>query len=495
MALHAMLGLDRPEPAVRSYVVAGARRTVVEDNGTTEYYPLPYSCDDTLVGHLRFALRYEPLDLGIVCAALCAVGGRGLAEWVRAEPTGRYSRRAWFLYEELSGETLDLEPVSTGNYVDALDQARHFVADPRNSRRQRVRNNLLGNRLLCPMVRRTPRLEQMCARALATEARELTAHCDPDRLARAVSFLYTKETRSSFAIEGEAPSRRREARFLQALRTVEQLHPSKDDLIALQRGIVDSRYAADDWRAVQSFVSDTTRGFGQHVHFICPQPADVPDLIDGWMDLTRRLLSSPLDAVVSAAVVGFAFVFIHPFEDGNGRIHRFLLHHVLATKQFTPPGLVFPISATILRERHLYDRALDAFSSAILPAIEWHWTTESALQVTNETRDLYRFFDATPQAEYLYERVAETIRVDLKEELGFLQVYDAAYQAVQRIVDMPNTRAALLVQLLLQNGGRLSKTKRERFDELADDEVQAMEAAVRAAMGEFGHAATAPVDD
>ena len=27
---------------------------------------------------------------------------------------------------------------------------------------------------------------------------------------------------------------------------------------------------------------------------------------------------------------------IHPFEDGNGRIHRYLMHHVLARKKYVP---------------------------------------------------------------------------------------------------------------------------------------------------------------
>jgi len=43
------------------------------------------------------------------------MGSRTLEEWVRAEPTGEYSRRAGFLYETLTGETLDLEPVRMGN--------------------------------------------------------------------------------------------------------------------------------------------------------------------------------------------------------------------------------------------------------------------------------------------------------------------------------------------------------------------------------------------
>ncbi len=37
-----------------------------------------------------------------------------------------------------------------------------------------------------------------------------------------------------------------------------------------------------------------------------------------------------LDPIVSAAILAFGFVYIHPFEDGNGRLHRYLFHHVLA---------------------------------------------------------------------------------------------------------------------------------------------------------------------
>ena len=55
-----------------------------------------------------------------------------------------------------------------------------------------------------------------------------------------------------------------------------------------------------------------------------------------------------LNPVVAAAVLAFGFVYIHPFEDGNGRLHRCLFHHVLAQRGFNPPGVVFPISSAIL---------------------------------------------------------------------------------------------------------------------------------------------------
>jgi hypothetical protein len=484
MALHREFGLRTPLPAVQSYVGPGVRRTFASPSETREFYPTSYATGGAPVANLRFALRYEPLDLGIIYQALKAMGARALEEWVRSEPTGEYSRRAWFLYETLVGETLDLEPARMGNYVNALDERRHFVASPRNSSRHRVRDNLLGTRLLCPTIRRTPRLEAMIQAKLADEARVLTDHYPADTVARAVSYLYTKETRSSFAIEGEPPGSQREERFLQALRRVTSLDPTdKSALVRLQQSVVDPRYADADWRSTQNFVAETTRGFGQHVHFICPRPEDVPSLMEGWRALTERVLTGGLDPVVAAAASSFAFVFIHPFEDGNGRIHRFLIHWVLAQRDFTPPGVIFPVSAAILRQRHLYDRALEAFSRPIMAAIDWRWTPDSRIVVENDTLDLYRFFDATAQAEYLYERVAETIRVDLKEELEFLELYDAAYGAVTSVVDMPNKRAALMVRLLLQNGGQLARSRRKQFSELTDDELRRMESAVQEIIG------------
>ena len=103
---------------------------------------------------------------------------------------------------------------------------------------------------------------------------------------------------------------------------------------------------------------------------------------------------------------------------------------------------------------------------------------DGSLVVNNQTAHLYRFWDATRFAEYLYDCVAETIRTDLREEIGFLKVFDAAIRATMDIVDMPDRRASLLVRLILQNNGRLSQTKRATLSELKDEEISAIEEAV-----------------
>ena len=95
-----------------------------------------------------------------------------------------------------------------------------------------------------------------------------------------------------------------------------------------------------------------------------------------------------------------------------------------------------------------------------------------------ETVDFYRFFDATPHAEFLYACVKKTIEEDLPHETEFLHRYDQFRERIQGIVDMPNGTIDLLFRFLQQNGGTLSKRGREQeFAQMTDAEVVSAEEA------------------
>ncbi|MFN7103001.1 MAG: Fic family protein, partial [Pseudorhizobium sp.] len=178
-----------------------------------------------------------------------------------------------------------------------------------------------------------------------------------------------------------------------------------------------------------------------------------------------------------AAVLAFGFVYIHPFEDGNGRLHRFLIHHVLAARGFNPPGIVFPVSAVILDRMDDYRRTLESYSRRLLPLIRWAATERGNVEVLSETADFYRFFDATPHAEFLFSCVARTVDVDLPAETAFLAGYDTFKKRVSALVDMPDRIMDLLFRFLRQNDGTLSKRAREReFAGLTDAEAAEIQA-------------------
>lgn len=467
-------------PAVRSSVVAGARRTRIENDAIFEQYPKTYATN-SLYENLKFAMRYEPVDLGVLQAAFAQIAAEDIKTWVSTESTGIYARKIWYLYEQLTGEILDLPDVAPTGYVDLLNPKLQLTGSTRQIRRQRINDNLLGNRTYCPLIRLTDRLKSSMAEELDKETKEIVEGSDPLILARAISFLYTRETKSSFAIEGEVAGKSRAERFVAALEYAAEFDTGdKASFVDLQNQIVDPRFAAKDWRAIQNYVGQTMRDYTEQVHFVCPKPEDVEALMEGWMNCARRIQNSSVDPIAAAAAMAFGFVFIHPFEDGNGRIHRFLIHHELAHSGFAPPKLIFPVSAVMLRERVDYDRVLESYSKAILPFVEFTLDTQGNMTVENETSNLYRYWDATRFVEYLYGCVAETIRRDLREELGFLAVFDQALSEVMNIVDMPDRRASLLIRFILQNRGTLSKNKREKeFPELTNEEILSIESAIR----------------
>jgi hypothetical protein len=128
----------------------------------------------------------------------------------------------------------------------------------------------------------------------------------------------------------------------------------------------------------------------------------------------------------------------------------------------------------------VYDQALESLSEKIEPLIEYTLDDAGRMTVKGETALLYRYPDLTVQTEYLFRAVADTIATDLRTEIGFLERYDRAMEAVKDVVEMPGLRASLLVRLIFQNHGRLSKVKRGQFAELSDEEIAAIESAIRA---------------
>ena len=146
-----------------------------------------------------------------------------------------------------------------------------------------------------------------------------------------------------------------------------------------------------------------------------------------------------LDPVLQAAATAFGFVYIHPFEDGNGRLHRCLIHHVLAERKFTPPGMIFPVSSVMLDRIDDYRTTLQNHSSPLMAFIDWRPTPDRNVEVLNDTADLYRYFDSTGAAEFLYACVLRTVQQDsCHGRLTICAVTTKALSRVMEAVEMPD---------------------------------------------------------
>ena len=465
-------------PVPRTLSAIGPRHKQYQQDGWRIYTPR-HAPEANLDGHLTFALKYEGLDLSVLKALFRATGPAPLEAIVRAKPTGAYARRAWFLYEWLLGTRLDLPDADKGSYAVVVDPDQQWAAPATTSSRHRVKNNLPGTPLFCPMISWTETLRSLTARDLQARARAAVAQMPADLLARTAAFLLLKDSKSSFAIENENPPHDRIRRWGRAIGEAGRRPIDLDELLRLQRIVIgDARFVHLGLRQEGGFVGqhdrDTQTPLPDHIG---ARPEDLRSLIDGLVAFDRTA-APHLDPVLAAAALAFGFVYIHPFADGNGRLHRYLIHHVLAERGFNPPGLVFPVSAVILDRIDDYRRTLESYSARLLPVIEWEPTPDGNVRVLNETGDFYRFFDATPHAEFLYECVERTIDVDLPAETRFLRAYDAFRREVANVIDMPDRTADLLFRFLHQNSGTLSKRGREQeFAKLTSSEVSQIEAA------------------
>lgn len=464
----------------------GGRQSFEFQTITWEVFPISYQPED-LPGQVEFALKYDGVNLEVLRGwfeALAVDEVEALEAWVREAPTSGYARRTWFLYEFLTGRALALEDARTGAYVRLLDPDRYYVADDRRSRRHHVLDNLFGGREFCALVRRSAMLESFTARRLDQRMQDVLAHQDPETLARVVSYLYTKETRSSFAIEQEQPSTDKVKRFVSVLRQAHEWPAlGREDLLRLQNLIVtDPRNRDTEYRRTQNYVARAS-----DIDYIAPRPEDLTPMMAGWLEMLGRLVESPCDAVVAAASAAFSFVFLHPFEDGNGRIHRYLIHFVLARKRFTPTGMLVPVSATMLAKKKEYDAALERFSEALMVRLRYEVDRMGIVEVLHDSSAYYRYPDLTSQAEALYGWIASTIEEDVPRELTFTLAYREARRRVSDVIELADRRAEHFVARCMENRGHLSNNRRKGdFASLTDEEIAVMEAAVQVAMRAHG---------
>lgn len=451
----------------------------IEETGRWRLFTPRHKPDDSLKGHLTFALKYEGIDLGLLKTLFRSVEDEQIAEIVRSEPTGAYSRRIWFLYEWLCDTKLDVEDVKQGNYVELINEAFQYPGPSRDSKRHRIRNNLPGTQNFCPLIRRTEKLDRFIEMNLSKVALDNVGRVHADLLSRAAAFLLLEDSKASYTIEGEKPPHNRIERWGRIIGEAGRRPLSIEELEHLQSIVIaDSRFVMPGCRVEGGFVGehDRTTRIPIPVH-ISANHKDLELLLSGLIETSQLLTNSEYDAVLSAAMIAFGFVFIHPFEDGNGRIHRYLFHHMLAEKAFVSKGLVFPISAVILKRIDTYRETLEHFSKPRLNLIEWRPTADGNVDILNETADLYRYFDATKQAEFLFECVEETVNKTLLDEVRYLDQYDRLNDFIKNYIDMPDKMVDLMISFLNQHQGMFSKRALEKeFSELTEVEVNAIEA-------------------
>ena len=451
------------------------------DSATRVLFPRGVAIDDSITGHLEFALRHEGVNLEVIDAVFEHLAPNELVERLAATPTGAHIRRICFLWEWLTGQSLPIDAVSTGGYVDLFPADHYVVADePVNSPKFRVRDNALGTRDFCPTVQlasvpTTPPFADLLAEA----DRALASVTDPALYERVLSYLYLSETRSNFAIERETPNADKQERFVQLLQHASDTELVTEDwLVELQNLVVRDVYSQEaSYRTRQNWLEDSTG----RVTFFPPAPDDMRRAMKGleaFINGTR--CRNPL---LKAAASGFGFVYLHPFMDGNGRLHRFLIHHALARAHARENGVVVPVSAVMLKNIPDYLAVLSGFSKPVTRL--WSYTRGDITPIVTEAANgrSYRYINFDREVTFLHTMIQKAVQEEIPRELAWLVGYDIAFQQIEAQFDLPNKDISALIRMIQSNQGKLSENRRKQFFHLPNDVLDCIEAITRDAFG------------
>lgn len=480
------LGIEPVQPFAVESQLGSRRKTVESDEVRLETYPAAAEPDPTVPAHLTFSLKYENVNLEFFSRVFNVVLPAVFEEWIRREPTGAYARRVGFFYEWMTGRMLDVPDAPSGNYIEALEPDKYFVAtSSSNVQRWRVRDNMPGTPDFCPMILRTEAVHRAegydCAKAL----RDLEVEFGADILMRSAVWLTIKESRASFLIEREEKKVDRVRRFAAAMesRCGTASEPlSVDALSALQAEILGpaTRYGV---RQSPVFVGHTV-GYLDKVDYIAPHWDRTQPLLDGLRATLSKTRGA--SAIVRAAIASFGFVFIHPMTDGNGRISRFLVNDVLRRDGAVPEPFILPISATITNSTHErvgYDRALERFSKPIMRRFADRYRFEAMVEYPdgvrsnfhfddyNDALPVWRYPDLTAQAAYLGHVVQMTIENEMSKEALFLRDIERARAGVKEYLEGPNTDIDQIIRSVRENGWTISNKLRKAFPMLEDEKL------------------------
>jgi hypothetical protein len=431
---------------------------------------------DTFQDHLDYAILHERIDLALLKAAFMAVDRSEVARYVQSRPTGTPNRQAWFLCEWLTGRQLDIVD-SRGNYAPALDPDRYVVSPGTPSRRHRIVDNMGGTPQFCPVIRRPQDDPVLRAVSLRAQIALVTSSTPPALLRRAASSLLLGETITTYAIEGIRPPRDKLERWGKAILQAGRTRLDEAEITRLQALVLaDGINEPLGYRAKQNYVGSFDREFRAAPERVNPRPEDVRPLMSAWEAWVRDG-SRHLDPVTAAAAASFSFVYVHPLADGNGRLHRYILHHVLSERGMVPPGIVFPVSMPIAEKSVQYKAVLNAFDARAMSATRWRPSANGGVEVLNDASDVYRFPDLTEESNFVRDCVDRAAYDLFPHEVRAIENADRATEAIRSKVDMSEDRIRDFLMFTRQNPtGKLPKKRaKNEFKDLSQETISELE--------------------
>ncbi len=469
--IRSLFHLRVPASSKPAYLASGVNKRI--ETAEAVRFPPGVAIEDSPVGHLEFGLRNEGINLAIIAAAFDHIEPAEIEKRLASVPTSEYVRRLGYLWEWLRPEHPLTAPRQSAGYIECFPRADYIVAENgvRNPK-YRVVDNALGNPDFCPVVRRSEHPGKETLAFLVDKARRFVAADDADYYGRTTNYLYLSETRTSFEIENDIPDSDRMARFMQILRRAGENTPVTEPfLVAIQNAVVkDDLRKEAGYRTRQNWLGGASR----QIDFFPPPPSALRSLMRGWEAFANDT-NRGVDPLAKIACASFGFVYLHPFMDGNGRIHRFLVHKLLAQSGLVEGNLLIPVSAVILQHLREYADVLECFSRPVTDLWTYQPGEDEPHILNTAHTAAYRFFGGGRETDFLNRMFQIAVEEEIPKELAWLRGYDKACRRVEAEFDLPQQDINTLIRVIHQNDNRLAARRRHRYANVSDAELKRIE--------------------
>jgi Fic family protein len=182
--------------------------------------------------------------------------------------------------------------------------------------------------------------------------------------------------------------------------------------------------------------------------FVPPPPEYVDDLLK---DLCLAIDDDSLPPLVSAALVHAQFETVHPFDDGNGRTGRALIHVVLRRRGLAPE-YVPPISVVLATHRNEYIAGLTRYRDGDLASWLEHFAVAAAHSAHLATA---------------YLRAVERLMADWRERLSTTRA-PRADAAAWAVIDVLPAHPVITAPVAAAATGRAKSAIHQAIGELEE---------------------------
>ena len=362
--------------------------------------------------------------------------------WKGGQPSlsgGRRAREGFFYYAFKGWKIADVDPTFSAELTQDLSKAEAAV--------RRLNDDPPRTHLLEAVARQLLRSEAIASSRI--EGFQLSHR----KLAEA-AFDPSDTSRNALTVLGNVRA------MDEAIRAATRRDLTVENIRAIHRklfdGTADARIAGRI-RDRQNWIGPRDNPWG--AVFIPVPEEDVQPLLQ---DLCAFLLREDLPAIAQAALAHAQFETIHPFEDGNGRVGRALIH-LLLRRRGVAPSYVPPISLVLAANSNEYERGLTTYREkhseewigifARAVTIACDRAAELAGQI-ERLKASWRSQAGQPRAGSAADKLIEALPVHPVLDLGTAQEVLGVSDEAARLGLERLTKAGVLVEITKRRRGR-----------------------------------------